>query len=353
MGIVEKYEEIPLINSRYFNSCWLLVDGKLNGSEHYSMTDFWIPTPYSIIAAVIIASISIVGPILNALVIICLLRNSEIRKGYLTPSIVSIALTDFLYSVISCPVFSMVLIVRDMALPNGCQAYSMFIYWLWMCSALNLLCIAILRVMIVQYPRKTKKAKFQLACKILPVIAWSISFLWLFPTLIGKYGQFGLDCKALTCRFINEDSNGSISHPERTYGFGIIIIGLFIFLLNLLTYIKITTQYREIRKHVSTAEDKRAKEILEKERRLGKMVTLIIASFFIVYFPLVFLRIADPDIMTKSPKTYMIFAIFGSSIGIIDPLVYIVFNEEYRTEVKSLVNDTISLVFPRKMYPDA
>ena len=82
-------------------------------------------------------------------------------------------------------------------------------------------------------------------------------------------------------------------------------------------------------------------------------MTLIIASFFIVYFPLVFLRIADPEIMTKSPKMYMMFAIFGSSIGIIDPLVYIIFSEEYRAEVKSLVNDTISLVFPRKMYPES
>ena len=352
MSIVEKYEEISLINSSYFNSCWLLVDGKLNSSEDYYY-DLWIPAPYSVIAAVVLSSISIVGSVLNALVITSLLRNSDIRKGYLTPSIVSIAITDFLYSVISCPIQSTSMFVRDMVLPNGCQAFSLIQYWLWMCSALNLLCISALRVMIVQYPRKTKNAKFQLASTALPVIAWSASFLWLFPTLIGRYGQFGLDCKALFCRFINQDSNGSSSHPERTYGLGIIMIGILIFLLNLLTYIKITTQYRSILKHVSSAEDKRAKEILEKERRLGKMVTLIIASFFIVYFPLVFLRIADPDIMTKSPKTYMIFAIFGSSIGIIDPLVYIVFNEEYRTEVKSLVNDTISVVFPRKMCPDA
>ena len=124
MSIVEKYEKISLINSRYFNSCWLLVDGKRNSSEDYYY-DLWIPAPYSVIAAVVLSSISIVGSVLNALVITSLLRNSDIRKGYLNPAIVSIAITDFLYSVISCPIQSTSMFVRDMVLPNGCQAFSL------------------------------------------------------------------------------------------------------------------------------------------------------------------------------------------------------------------------------------
>ena len=113
MSIFEKYEEISLFNSSYFNSCWLLMDGKLNSSEDYYY-DLWIPAPYSVIAAVVLSSISIVGSVLNALVITSLLRNSDIRKGYLTPSIVSIVITDFLYSVISCSIQSISMFLISM-----------------------------------------------------------------------------------------------------------------------------------------------------------------------------------------------------------------------------------------------
>ena len=82
--------------------------------------DFWLPEPYSNMAAFVAASQSIIGAVLNTLVIISLIRNPELRKGYLTPLIVSIAVTDLLFSVIACPVLAMFLSVRDMPLPNGC-----------------------------------------------------------------------------------------------------------------------------------------------------------------------------------------------------------------------------------------
>ena len=41
---------------------------------------------------------SVLGVVLNGLVIIAILKNPKLRKEYLTPAIVSLALTDFLYS---------------------------------------------------------------------------------------------------------------------------------------------------------------------------------------------------------------------------------------------------------------
>ena len=351
MAIFEKYQEVPLVSSRYFNQCWIEVNGTSNASVNYSMKDdFWIQEPYSLIAAFVFGCQGIAGIILNTLVIISLLRNCELRKGYLTPSIVSIALTDLIFSMPGCLGYAISLLNRDMVWPCGCPALSFVYYGLWICSALNLICIAALRVMLVRYPRKTKTREFRLACKLLPVIAWTMSFFWLFPTAIGKFGRFGLDCNLLMCRFINLNFDGSTSYPEETYEVGIIIIGASIFLLNVFTYVRITTEYRSILKDISSAEDKAKKNILEKERQVGKMVTLIIMSFFIVYFPIVILRLADPGIMTKSPNIYILTSILANSIGIIDPLVYIAFNTEYRTEVKSLVNDATSFLFSRKAY---
>ena len=345
MVTYNEYQKVPLNSSSYFDECWLKVNTTSNMSSTISMeTDFWLPEAGSFLAALAFAFESFVGTALNILVIVSLLRSSELRKGYLTPSIVSIAITDLIFSMFACTASATFFFVRDMPLPNGCQAFSLIYYVLWMCSALNLFGIAILRFLMVHYPKKAKKRIFKQASRVIPIMTWVVSFIWLLPTLIGRYGQFGLDCKLLTCRFVNQDVNGYNSNPEQTYAVAIIVIGLIIFGLNLLTYVKITEHHQSILTTISTAEKKTMKRILEKERKLGRMVTLIIISYFIVYLPAVILRVVEPNSMTTKPNIFVTVCIFASSIGVIDPLVYIVFNQQYRDEVKSLVNDVSSFL---------
>ena len=336
---MEKYHEIYFNTSNYFEKCWI----KTNQSTLNLTVDIYLPEPQASIAAFVIAMQSIAGIVLNLLVIASLLRNKQLRNTYLTPSIVSIAITDWLFSILLVVSF-LYNAIRDMALPTGCQPYQYIFYVLWMCSALNLLGIAGLRCLMVYFPRKAQGAKFQQASKIIPILAWVVSFLWLLPTSIGKYGQFGLDCKILMCKFINQNVDGSKSNPEKTYALGIIGIGFFILSLNILTYIRISAHTRRMLTGIGNVGEETTKRILEKERKLGKMVTLIIVSYFMVYLPAVFMRIADPDIMTTRPNVYWFSGMLAYSLGVVDPLVYIIFNQQYRDEVKSLIQDAISFV---------
>ena len=336
---MEKYHEIYFNTSNYFEKCWI----KTNQSTLNLTVDIYLPEPQASIAAFVIAMQSIAGIVLNLLVIASLLRNKQLRNTYLTPSIVSIAITDWLFSILLVVSF-LYNAIRDMALPTGCQPYQYIFYVLWMCSALNLLGIAGLRCLKVYFPRKAQSAKFQQASKIIPILAWVVSFLWLLPTSIGKYGQFGLDCKILMCKFINQNVDGSKSNPEKTYALGIIGIGFFILSLNILTYIRISAHTRSMLTGIGNVGEETTKKILEKERKLGKMVTLIIVSYFMVYLPAVFMRIADPDIMTTRPNVYWFSGMLAYSLGVVDPLVYIIFNQQYRDEVKSLIQDAISFV---------
>ena len=336
---MEMYHEIHFNSSNYFEKCWL----KTNKSTLNLTVDIYLPEPQASIMAFVVAIQVIAGIVLNFLVIASLLRNQQLRNSYLTPSIVSIAITDWLYSILSVIGF-LYYAIRDMALPTGCQPYVYIFYVLWMCSALNLLGIAALRCLMVYFPGKAQSAKFQQASKVVPILAWIVSVLWLLPTSIGKYGQFGLDCKTMLCKFINQDFDGSKSNPEKTYALGIIGIGIFILLLNILTYLIISTRTRSLLTGIGSAGEETTKKILERERKLGKMVTLIIFSYFMVYLPAVFMRIADPDIITTKPNIYWLAAILSNSLGVVDPLVYIVSNEQYRDEVKSLIKDAISFV---------
>ena len=143
---------------------------------------------------------------------------------------------------------------------------------------------------------------------------------------------------------IYQNVDGSKSNPEKTYALGIIGIGFFILSLNILTYIRISAHTRSMLTGIGNVGEETTKKILEKERKLGKMVTLIIVSYFMVYLPAVFMRIADPDIMTTRPNIYWFSGMLAYSLGVVDPLVYIIFNQQYRDEVKSLIQDAISFV---------
>ena len=250
-----EYQKVPLHSSNYFDECWIRLNGTSNISANISMkTDFWLPESDSVLAALVFAVVGLCGTFLNSLVIASLLRSAELRKGYLTPSVVSIAITDLIFSLVGGIYGSTHFFIRDVPLPSGCQAFALIYYVLWMCSALNLLGIAVLRCVLVYHPQKTKNGVFWKATKIMPIMTWVLSLVWLLPTLVGKYGQFGLDCKMLSCWFINQDVSGHKANPELTYCSAIMVTGIVVFFLNLLAYAKIVDYTKSFLSTNSSAE---------------------------------------------------------------------------------------------------
>ena len=108
--------------------------------------------------------------------------------------------------------------------------------------------------------------------------------------------------------------------------------------------------------NIPSVEEENTKQTLARERKVGKMVATITMSYFITYLPVDIMCIIEHDIMTTRPKLFIISALFASSIGIIDPLVYVAFNHQYRVELKSLMNDvsfSYSFVSKSRVVTDA
>ena len=302
-------------------------------------TDFWLPEPYSFIAAGVYGAYSIFGTVLNIFIIVALIRNKSLRKGYLAPSIFSIAVTDLIFSISVCPAYS-ILFGRGKPL-RSCQIYSFIGFVTWICSALNLLGIASLRCILVHFPGHAKNIKFHQATKVVPLMTWVASVLWILPTSMGKFGRFGVDCKVMGCLMLKKDVDGNMADPEKTLFLAIAAIGIVMFVLNTLTYARVSRHNRPMLRNVASMDDL-TKNTLKKERKLGIMVAMMTTSFFIVYMPLLIVRSIDFYIMTTNPKTFAVALIFASSIGIIDPIVYIAFNPQYQDASKSLISDVTS-----------
>ena len=83
--------------------CYLKVamDSILDDSTDYCYGD-----EESILAGLGALLQAIAGTILNLLVILALLKTKQLRKEYLTPAIVSLALTDLLFSAVTLPMLA-------------------------------------------------------------------------------------------------------------------------------------------------------------------------------------------------------------------------------------------------------
>ena len=100
---ISHYHVVDLTGSKYNDKCYLKVD--IN-SELNSDTSYCYSNTESIIAGLSATFQSIAGITLNFLIIVALLRTKSIRKEYITPSIISLIVTDLLFSMFTLPMMA-------------------------------------------------------------------------------------------------------------------------------------------------------------------------------------------------------------------------------------------------------
>ena len=99
---VSHYHLVNLTNS-FMKTCYLKVDmrSRLDDSPDYCYSD-----AESILGGFGATIEAILGSILNLLVMVALVKNVNLRKEYMTRAIVSLATTDFLFSIVTLPMLA-------------------------------------------------------------------------------------------------------------------------------------------------------------------------------------------------------------------------------------------------------
>ena len=160
-------------------------------------------------------------------------------------------------------------ICRDM--PVDCSGFGFLSMLLFLTSVFNLLGLAFLRYAVsdsvlrqkfhldkkmifylvlfyknrccaLYFPEKVDDKSFQYARKIVPLSGWVLSFAVFSPTLSDKSGQFGVECKSLLCRWImiDEENKPTNYDPEKPGLILVLICAVFMVVLNVATYIKVS-----------------------------------------------------------------------------------------------------------------
>ena len=85
--------------------------------------------------------------------------------------------------------------------------------------------------------------RFRCASKLLPATAWLLPILPLIPIMLGRNGQFGLECNSHLCTVINVYSEGLplITHQAATspISLQLVVVAMLLLVMNIGTYLKV------------------------------------------------------------------------------------------------------------------
>ena len=110
------------------------------------------------------------------------------------------------------------------------------------------------RCFALYFPRKLDNKGFRYAAILTPLLGWLLATVMYAKTLVGTYGQFGLECKSLICRWIMVDTEGNPTDydPEASGTIMVILSGLLMLILNVATYINIRVKSLDILQETAT-----------------------------------------------------------------------------------------------------
>ena len=106
MGDTKGAYNISFNSSNYNDVCWWTLEEQPTSITENDLKDAYSEVT-SYMAGTVTVIQSVIGAILNLLLIIALLKNSKLRTQYLTKSIVSILVTDFVWSVSFLPLMTL------------------------------------------------------------------------------------------------------------------------------------------------------------------------------------------------------------------------------------------------------
>ena len=107
IGKTHEAFQVGIDSDGYYDQCWwTLNDTNETASTAPSKTASVYSEAEAGFATAVFALFSVVGAVLNFLMIIAIVKNKKFRKEYLTPTLVSILVTDFVFSIYYLPIMS-------------------------------------------------------------------------------------------------------------------------------------------------------------------------------------------------------------------------------------------------------
>ncbi|XP_057679583.1 opsin-5-like isoform X2 [Corythoichthys intestinalis] len=216
----------------------------------------------------------------------------------------------------------------------ACLYYGLAGFFFGVASIMNLTLLAIVRFVVSLDLQSPKNKVSWRQVKILCLWSWLYALCWaLLPVLgWGRYGPepFGLSCSLAWGHLRREDSSFVVA----MFSFNLALPAAVIMGCYFSIAIKLYFAYRK-----SLGHGRRVPNVLKLHRRLLTMAVLISVSFIVCWSPYSMVSLwsalgpGDPI----PPQLSLLPCIFAKSSTVCNPVIYYIFSQSFKSEVKQLV----------------
>jgi len=292
----------------------------------------------SVFAAIFAVLFAILGICLNILVIVALLHYRRTRQHVTTPFIISLSISDLVYSGFILPIMAARFHHQESPLGlTWCRVYPLIYYGAMGASLLSLTMVTLNRAFMLFLPSKVDKIftnykeikgrKIPINSFIILFLCWLIPFLMLLPSLTGVEGSMGLQKWTGSCTIL-PDRDGS--NPKKLFyaiGFGIPSVTLIV--SDIAIYFKMRSMHKT---------DNRMSLATLDERKMERLFMLMLGSIFVffilTYVPGIIVKQFDPC-FSKPTLHVLAYVINWASVWV-NPIIYVVSQKKYQDAIRHL-----------------
>ncbi|MED6249329.1 hypothetical protein ATANTOWER_012544 [Ataeniobius toweri] len=298
-------------------------------SKSSAHTDLLSPRGYTILA-IIMGVFSLVGIILNVLVIVVTVRHRKLRLP-LSYALVNLAVCD-----LGCAVFGGLPTTFNSVMGHfslgrlGCVFGGFAVAFFGISALCTVAVISVERYIVVCYPMGA--ALFQTRHAVAGVVlSWVWSFVWNTPPLFG-WGSYDLEGVQISC------APNWYSRDAANMSYIIIYFSLcFVlpFFTIMVSYSRLLWTLRQVAK-LQTSE---SRSTYQAEKQVAGMVVVMVLAFLITWLPYAAMSLAvimDPSLYID-PVISTIPVYLAKSSTVYNPIIYIFMNRQFRECVVSVL----------------
>nr|CAD7434164.1 unnamed protein product [Timema monikensis] len=319
------------------------------------------PRSATILAAACAVIFSVVGVTGNLVTALALLRCRKLRKHATTAFVISLSVSDLLFSAINLPLTASRYVSEAWVLgPTLCKLFPFFFYGNVAVSLLSMVAITINRYVLISCHLLYDNVYTSCHIGLMILFAWSFSFSMMLPPLVEVWGQLGLHPPTFSCTILNKDG----SSPKKfLFLLGFVIPCIVIIVSYSCIYWKVLKSRKKLRSHSSVAAHKStiiptSAQICQNREdfRLTWMMLIIFCCFLLCFLPLMLVNVIDDEVRTfdklqqkylclckyysigqvNLPTLHVLSSVLAWASSVINPFIYAGSNKQYRTAYKKL-----------------
>ncbi|KAJ3640020.1 hypothetical protein Zmor_003342 [Zophobas morio] len=291
------------------------------------------PREATIFASICAILFCIVGVVGNFVTVLALIRCPKLRTHATTAFVLSLCLSDLLFCSVNLPLTASRYIHEAWTLGDAlCVLFPVLFYGNVAVSLLNMVAITLNRYVLISYHQYYNQLYSKTSIWLQLLCTWGFAFLIMLPSLLGVWGQLGLNPSTFSCTILEKDGKS----PKK-------ILFLIAFVLPCVVIItsyscifwRVQRSRNKLKAHqLATKKEKRSSRRERDDSRLTKLMLIIFICFVLCFLPLMLVNVFDDEV--EYPVLHVLASILAWASSVINPFIYAASNRQYRSAYSKL-----------------